>query len=138
TILYSLLATRYSLLLRLLEIPRVGRLLALARGHQQAVGAQEIVLLADGHVAVAFRADEFGPIGPRVGIADIGPGHRPRPRQGMIKHRDLVVHEALVGLVERDALLEDRLVVMVQRHAGGVVMARALETAGLDLERVET
>ena len=41
-----------------------------------------------------------------------------------------------IGLVEIDALLDDGLAVLVERDAGGVVTARQLEEAGLDLEHV--
>jgi len=55
----------------------------------------------------------------------------------MIDRRDLVMQQVLVALVEVEPLLEDRLVVVMERQAGGIVMARSLEgSAGLDLERV--
>jgi hypothetical protein len=44
------------LLLRLIEIAQVRRRLILFHRHQVAVGAQQIALLADDHVVVAFRA----------------------------------------------------------------------------------
>src|SRR5258708_26570305 len=91
---YSPFATSLFLLR---EIASIRRLLALARGHQEAVGAQEIVLLADRHVAIALRADELGPIGPRIGIADVAAGYGPGARQRMVVDGDLVVHETLVG-----------------------------------------
>ena len=54
----------------------------------------------------------------------------------MVIHRDLVMQEVLVCLIEIEALLEDRLVVVMQRQAGSVVVARPLETAGLHFEHV--
>ena len=39
-----------------LEMPQVGRLLALLRRHQEPVGAEEVALLADGDVIVVLRA----------------------------------------------------------------------------------
>src|SRR5258708_13237665 len=54
----------------------------------------------------------------------------------MIDRRDVVMEQIRVGLVEVDPLLEDRLVVPVQRQAAGVVGTRTLEAAGLDLEQV--
>src|SRR5262249_45391468 len=74
------------------EMARIGRLLALAGRHQQAIVAQEVVFAADLHEAVAFGADEFAPVRLRVGIADISAGDGPWPRQGVIDNRDLVVH----------------------------------------------
>src|SRR5262249_60087570 len=54
----------------------------------------------------------------------------------MVVHGDLVVQDVR-GLVEVDALEEDRLVVEMERQAGGVVGAVPLEgAAGLDLEHV--
>ena len=44
--------------------------------------------------------------------------------------------DVLVVLVEIDALLDDGLVVAVERHAARLVSARALEVAGLDFEHV--
>src|SRR4029434_373055 len=80
--------------------------------------------------------DELAPSRPRVGIAAQIPGHGPWPGQRMVVDRDLVVQDVLVGLVEIDALLEDRLVVVMQRQARGIVMARSLETSGLDFQHV--
>jgi len=46
------------------------------------------------------------------------------------------VEQILVGLVEVDALLNDGLVVSMQRDAAGVKDARSLHAAGLDFECV--
>src|SRR6266849_6198455 len=121
---------------RLLEITQVRRRLILAGWHQQPIGAQEIGFLADLRPQIAFVADEFVPIGSRVGVANIAASHCPRARQGVIVNGDLVAHDAPVVLVEIDALLEDRLVVMMQRQAGGVIMAGTFEAAGFDLQHV--
>src|SRR5215831_13492682 len=48
-------------LLSVLEIFQVGRRLALAHRHQEAIGADIIVVLADLDVAVVFRAIVFEP-----------------------------------------------------------------------------
>jgi hypothetical protein len=61
---------------------------------------------------------------------------QPRPGQRMIEGGDLVVQQIGIGLVEIDALLDDGLVVGMQRDAGGVEDARPFEAARLDLERI--
>src|SRR6266566_1754045 len=121
---------------RLLEIAQIRRRLILAGWHQQPVGAQEIGFIPDLRPQIAFVAYEFVPIGPRVGVANVAAGHRPRARQGVIVNGDLVAHDAPVALVEIDALLEDRLIVMMQRQAGGIIMTGAFEAAGFDLQHV--
>src|ERR1700740_2178359 len=86
---------------------------------------------------MALGADELGPVRPRIGIATEIPRYGPWPGQGMVDHRDLVMQQVLLRLVEIQALLEDRLVVVVQRQPGGIVMTRSLEgSTGFDLERV--
>jgi hypothetical protein len=50
----------------------------------------------------------------------------------MVDGGDLVTQQVLVLIVERDALLDDRLVVAMQRDAACLVDARPLEEAGLD------
>ena len=54
----------------------------------------------------------------------------------MVDDGDLVVHDILVGLVEIHPLLDDALLVEMQRQSAGVVGAGAAKGAGLDLEHV--
>jgi len=54
----------------------------------------------------------------------------------VIDHREIVMQDIGISLVEINPLLEDGLIVPVQRQSAGVVGARALEAAGLDLEQV--
>jgi hypothetical protein len=54
----------------------------------------------------------------------------------MIDRGDLIMKDSGIGLVAIDALLEDRLIVEVERQAGLVVGAWALEATGLDFEDV--
>jgi hypothetical protein len=63
--------------------------------------------------------------------------HRPRPGQRVVDGGDLITKQVLVLLVERDALVDNRLVVAMKRDAAGFVNAWALEVAGLDFERIE-
>src|SRR5262245_66626097 len=87
---------------------------------------------------VVFSADDLAPPRERIRIALIFPGYLPGPGQGAVDGRDLVIEDVRVGLVLVDPLLHDGLVVAVQRQTAGVVGARPLEAAGLDLEHIET
>src|SRR5256884_9959739 len=71
-------------------------------------------------------------------IAPIGFQNRPRPRESVVDQRDLVVQEFWIGLVEVDALLDDRVVIGMDRHAGRVERARALEVAGVGAQEGQT
>src|SRR5450631_3944751 len=93
-------------ILRSLEIFQVGRRLALSGGHQIAVGAQEIVLLADDQLVVALGAISLGPARTRILAAPKGLVHAPRPGQGMIEHGDLVMQNVRIGLIEMEPLFE--------------------------------
>jgi hypothetical protein len=55
----------------------------------------------------------------------------------MVDQSDLVVQEFWVGLIEKDALLHDRLIVLVRRHAGRIERARSFQVSRLDLEHIE-
>src|SRR5262245_56171171 len=83
-------------------------------------------------VLVAARFDPARRLLATVGLVD-----RIGACQGMIDRRDIVAKETRVGLVEVNPLMNDGLVIRVQRVAIAVERARALEIAGLDLERVE-
>jgi len=61
----------------------------------------------------------------------------PGPGQRVIDRGDFVAQEILIRLVERDTLLDDRLVVMVERDAACLVYARTFQAAGLDFEGVK-
>src|SRR5262245_14289583 len=98
------------------EISEVGRLLSLLGGHQQAVAADHVVLLADLHVVVALAAYGLNPQRLRIGIAAIGLAHRPWPGQGIVDYGDVEDEHVGVALVEIDALFHDRLIVVVQRN----------------------
>src|SRR5439155_26126694 len=98
-------------------------------------GDLEIDFLAIDDVIVLLAAVYLEP--ENVAHAVEGLDHRPWPGQRMIGGRDLVAQQVLVVLIERDALPDDRFVVAVERDAAGFIDARALEVAGLDLERVE-
>src|SRR5258706_7755895 len=70
-----------------------------------------------------------------LGFAIIVPRHGPRLRIGMIDGRDPVMQAIAIGRVEENALLDDGLIVRMERQPAGVDRARALHAAGLDLER---
>jgi hypothetical protein len=119
---------------RLSEIPQVGRLLVLAQRHQVSVGAAEVALFADDDVIVRLGAEIFGP--DRIALAIVVAHHRPWARECVVDGGDLGMQEIVVGLIEKDALLDDCAVVLVQRQAIGIEIAWAVEVAGLDLEQV--
>src|SRR5215471_138434 len=80
-----------SLLLRLIEIPQIGRPLPLLRRHEHAVGAEIVGLVLDPDVAVVLHAVVLDPPWMSVRAAAIMLGHRPRMRLGMIEDGDFVV-----------------------------------------------
>src|ERR1700722_174209 len=124
------------LVLLLFEIPRVRRRLILAGRHQEPVRAQEIRIIADLHHGVIARAGFLEPDRLRIGIALIGSILGPWLRQRMIVGRDVVVQQILVGFVEIDPLLDDGLIVLVERNALGVVGVRRADESRLDLKRI--
>src|SRR5262245_35957967 len=97
--------TSQTLLLRLIEIPQVRWRLVLARRHQQAVAAQEILLFSDLYLMLVLAADRLEPGG--AALAVIGARHRPGPRQGVVDHRDVVAQDVGIDPVEIDALVHD-------------------------------
>src|SRR5712691_4074659 len=124
-------------LARARKILEVGRTLPLLGRHQQPVAADHVVLLADLHVIVALAAHFLDPYRLRVALPAIGLAHQPRPRQRVVDHGH-VEHEGVgVALVEIDAFFHNRLIVVVQRDAAGIVSAWPREAAGLDLEQIE-
>src|ERR1700730_18061071 len=120
-----------------LEIAQIGRRLILAGGHEFAIRAQIVEFLADQHVCSCRRAILLAVNRVFAGLALVAFQHGPRPRIGMIDQRDLVVQDCRISLVEKDALLHDRLVFGMDRQAGRVQSPRALELAGLNFEQVE-
>src|SRR5450432_2863835 len=122
--------------LRLVEVPRIGGLLVFPRRHQEAFGAEVVVLAADENLGVVLVADRLEPLRARIGVAGVSLVYRPRSRQSVIYDGDLVMQDISIGFVEIDALLEDRLVVLVKRQAGGIEFPRALEVARLDLQHI--
>src|SRR5262249_34520895 len=72
-----------------------------------------------------------------LALANITLVHRPWPREGVVHDGDFVVQDVRIALVEIDALLDNCLVVVMQRYAASLEGAWSLEIACLDLERVE-
>src|SRR5215813_10020831 len=99
-----------------------------------AVAAQVILLPADLHLVLVLAADGLEPI--RIAVAMIGTAHRPWSGQGIVVDRDVVAQDVRIGLVEVDALVDYGLAVLVERHAAGIITARALDGAGLDQQQV--
>lgn len=121
-----------ALLRRFFEKFQIRRRLILARGHQVAVIAHEVALLPDIDMMVILDAEVLGP--QHFGGATVAPGHRPWTGQGMVERRDVVVQHVPVGLVEVNPLLDDGLIILVQRDSVGIECARTLQGAGLDHE----
>src|SRR5215813_11993857 len=122
--------------LRLLEVFKVGRLLALAHRHQQTVAGDDIIFVAYADVAIVLRADVFGPDRPRISIAPIAARDGPGPGQRVVDRRDLVVQDVRVGLVRIEALPDDRLAILVERDSAAVIAVRYLDRARFDGERI--
>src|SRR5262245_57529515 len=125
-----------SLLSLSVEIPQVRRSLTLLGGHQETIGAQHIVLVADSNMIVVFSAVDLAPVGPRIWLATVALRDRPRTRQCIIGHRDFTTENVGIGFVEVDAFLDDGLIVLVKRDPAAVERARTLEVPGLDFEHV--
>src|SRR6476660_92810 len=77
-----------SYLALLIEVVQVRRLLVLPDRHQQAIGAQEIVLLADDDMLIVGGADVLAPL--VVALATIAAGDGPGSRQRVVDDGDLV------------------------------------------------
>ena len=128
---------RRASLLGLLEIPQIRRRLIFLGRHQQPLPAQVIVLGADDDLVVAFGAGGLDPVRPRFRALAELPVDTPGTGQGMIEHGDFFMEDIGIALVEMEPLLEERLVVEVQRQPCRVIGARSLEGATrLDLENV--
>src|ERR1700704_2446214 len=86
--------------LRSLEILQIRRRLVLFHGHDEAVAAAEIDLLADGDVGLPLDAIILVP--PDLGLALEGLQHRPRSRQRIVDRGHLVAQDARLALVDVD------------------------------------
>src|SRR5262249_17510444 len=121
----------------LLEIAQIRRRLVLHSGHQEAVAAEEVNLLTDPDMSILFAANRVAEPGRLVGRgAPVGFVYQPWPGQSMIDGGDVIVQQIRVGLIEIDALLNDGLVVFVQRDAAGVENAWTLHATRLNHECV--
>src|SRR5579871_4721865 len=133
---WLILVTR-SLPIVLPEVAQIRWRLVLLGGHQQAVAAEVIDLLADADVNVALAADLMAEPDRSLGLhAPVRLVDDPRPRQRVICRGDVVMEQVRIGFVEIDSLVDDGFIVGVQRDAGSVINARALQAPGLDHERV--
>src|SRR6516225_2336233 len=106
------------------EVAGIRRGLVLARRHQVAIAGKEVKFLADNDVIVVLAALILVP--KDVALAPERLQHRPGLGQRVVFGGDLVAQQVLVRLVERDALVDDRLVVAVKRDAARLKDARAL------------
>src|SRR5712671_146888 len=120
----------------LVEIPQIRRPLIFFGGHQEAVDAQDIHFLADADQIRSFDTTGLPPLWTRICAVHVPLVHGPGTRQCMVDHGDYVVDDFGIGLIEVDALLENRLIVEVKGKAAGVVDAWPLEAARLGFEHV--
>src|SRR6516225_6765611 len=96
---------------RRLEEAQVRRRLVLLGRHQISVRAQDVVLLADDDVDIAGNAKALRPLRTQIRIVLIAAIDAPRPRQGVVDNRNLLVEGLRVIPVEMKPLPEDRLIV---------------------------
>src|SRR5262249_41109908 len=96
---------------RRLEISQIRRPLILLGGHQQAIGADHVILVADADMQVVFRADHLFPHWPRIGVTPVLLLCGPRLGEGVVDDRDLVIEDVTLGLVGIESLLDDGLIV---------------------------
>src|SRR5260221_7236949 len=89
-------APRSRLMLRLLEIPQIGRRLSLSGGHQVAVTAYEVCFAGDADMVVALGANGLVP-NRLLGLhaPDLA-GHGPWAGQRMIDRGDLIINDFLL------------------------------------------
>src|SRR2546430_1754920 len=90
-----------------------GDRLAAERRHRDTARARSVTV--DHH-----RADAFAVRLAQIGIVLVALDHRPWARQCIVKSRDLIDEKLRIGPIPVDALLDDSLIVAVQRNAGGV------------------
>src|SRR5215467_1101288 len=118
------------------EILEIRRPLVLLGRHQQTVGAEEVALPADLDMGIALGTDALAPDRTRVLHAAIFLDRGPRARERIVERGDLDGENVRIGLVLVDPLLEDALIVRMERQTGVVVGARPLEPTRLDLDHV--
>jgi hypothetical protein len=83
------------------------------------------MLVFDLDPRIVSRADRRAPERSSLRVALGLLGDRPRSRQCAVVHRDLVIEDVLVGLVEKNTLLDDGVAVLVKRQAARIVNAVA-------------
>ena len=87
------------------------------------------MLIANEGMLVVLDAARFVPIRTCLLGAAVIFCHRPRMRERMVDQRDFVMEDIPVGLVAINPLLDDGLIVLVQRNAGAVQGAQPAEAA---------
>src|SRR5215467_3269915 len=106
----------------LVEISQIWRRLILFDRHQEAVRAEEIILLADNNVDVVLDADVFPPPDRSLGCnATVVFDHGPGTCESIVDHGDFVVQDVRISPVEPNPLFDDRLAIRVEWNAARVV-----------------
>src|SRR5215467_288800 len=125
-------------LLRLVEISQVRRWLLVSGRHQVAVLTHFVGLVADMNEWNLLVANVLRPLRQGVEGATIVLHHGPRTGQCVVGHRDFVMKEVAVRVVEIDSLPDDALAILVQRNATAVEETRSFEIAGFGFEDIVT
>jgi hypothetical protein len=102
---------------RPVEIFQIRWRLVLARGHQRAIRAQEVVVFTEDDLGVVLAAIILGPVRTRIWIPDVSFVHGPRPRKGVVDYGDFITKDVGIDLVPANTLPEDGLIVEVQGKA---------------------
>src|SRR5215831_6541734 len=119
-----------------LEILQVRRLLALGGRHQEAIGADHVIVAADAEMPVGFGTvlfvpDRIASRGPPVVLHD-----RPGMDERVIHDRHFVMRDIRILAVDIELFLDDGLVVAMQRKAGRVESTGTAEPARFGLEQI--
>src|SRR5215467_8235089 len=103
------------------EVSQIRRRLVLPGRRDVAIIADRVDFLAQRYILIVVRTKVLGPF--HVAVAAIVSRHRPWTDERTVDGRDFVMEKVGIALVEKDALLDDRLVVLVQRNAAVVERA---------------
>src|SRR5207247_2768435 len=94
------------------------------------------VLIGAGDMIVGLAAIVLGPCGIGIGTTPVVLRNRPRTRQRVVDHGDLVMGNVGIVLVYVNPFLDDGLIVGMQRKAAGVERTRTSHAARLHLENI--
>src|SRR5262249_27077378 len=109
---------------RSIEVSQIRRRLILLDRHQEAIGAQEVVFLADDNVNIIFSTDVLSPPDWLVRrYAAVILDDRPGARQRIVDRGDFIMEKIEIGFVEINPFPDDGPTVLVERNAARIVGA---------------